>query len=262
MPFKKYDYFRSCYLLLLALYLVTPSILPGQDLDVYIKWSGPAQNYPFHAVKLNSGFEYCEVGELLGNFPPGGPITTGGDATICPDGNIYFYTISNQFHLIQLNPVTKQASIFYNEFPLPGGFGNAHFLACNCDSVIYSMGTHSFQYPINKTLLGADSSVHIGNVSSLQPTNAYGDLTYLNGDYYFPIWYVSNPTYSGFIMKIDTNDIANPQPVVDYLDIFTGTPRHFYGLTSSPYCNTLIGVARTTPPITPIQGRQKPVLST
>ncbi len=243
MPFWKCDYFRSCFLLLIAIILFAPSKLPGQDLDVYIKWTGHAQNSPFYAVKVNSGFEYCEVGELLANFPVGGPISAGWDATVCPDSNIYFPSGSGQQGLIQLNPATKQVSVYYDEFPLPGGHGGATYLACNCDSVIYSMGGET-PFPINKTLLGADSSTFLGNPTSL--SGAFiSALTHFRGAYYFSTW-IDQPV--GYIYKLDTNNILNPQQIIDYQDIFLGTPRLITGLTASPFCNTLIGIAHNFPP--------------
>ncbi|TVR75936.1 MAG: hypothetical protein EA409_13930, partial [Saprospirales bacterium] len=237
---------KSCYFYFLTklVFLLISAQSQAQNLEVFISWTGNSQNYPFHAVDLNNNFEYCEVGELLGNFPPNGPYGSIYTTTFCPDGNIYWRpgTIPG---LIQFNPVTKEINLYYDEFPLPGGEPGSGYLACTCDTILYSIGGQNSQNPLNKTPLGADSSVFMGFATSFSNVNL-GEFTNLSGELYLSSWQV-NP-YGGFIYKIDPNDIANPQPVIDYQDIFTGTPRLFNGLTASPYCNTLIGFATTIPP--------------
>ncbi|TVR85020.1 MAG: hypothetical protein EA409_00015, partial [Saprospirales bacterium] len=231
------------YLLIKIVFILIPAQIKSQDLEVFIGWVGNSQNYPLHRVTLNSGFEYCEAGELLGNFPPGSPFGTVFDLTYCPDSKIYWVPLSgpNAEGLVQLNPETQQVLVIYDQFPFSEGVQvAARTLACKPDTTLYSAGGSQFNYPLYKTHLGEDSSVLLGNFN-LYPRSLFS-MTNLHGDLYFTT--ILNQPYPGerCIYKVDTDVYSNPEQLIDFSSQFQNPPRGIGSITASPYCSTLIGI--------------------
>jgi len=226
---NKFVFWKEKSILLASVFLFILSCQSIIAQSIFAIWGPVTQNLPFYKIQINSNAwcnSFCSQ-EFIGHN------TTGTDGlTMSPEGDLYSIFGPTIFII---DTLTGMQQVFYDlppwpDFPLHIG------LVSTDGEIFYTISVYDWINGIpGDSLFRIDTNTGvITNLGYVGWEVGGGDITLLNGEFYFDCK-ISNPPLQSGIVKLDINNPSNNELVATFPVLW-----NIQGLTASTICNTLI----------------------